>query len=205
LHSELLHYDANNRAILIKIAAGFPQPKHASTGRHRLMQERPIGGAEGFVPSTPAAIVLQWTGTRTPAPNQFCKPTSVGEHGCEDGTAATNTSAESIHKTKTGRILEATPFVKGISASQSSPGCGIVVKTFVLWGVAVEEGPVVASSRDVVAGRRRDFQSLAGLVNPKSQFDKVRYRKFFNCPFDFLNLAHEGILTLIHEKTSHHI
>src|SRR2546422_4326320 len=70
-----------------------------------------------------------------------------GKRGCAELTAATTTSAASVQSTKTGRSFEATPLVKGMSASQISPGCGIVVKTLVLRGVAVQEGAVITHRR----------------------------------------------------------
>src|SRR5208282_5636601 len=85
--------------------------------------------------------------TRNPAADQFCKATSVVERDCTDVTAATTTSAASVQRTNTGRSFEATPLVKGMSAIQTSPGSGIVVKTLVLWSVAVEEGAVVTDDR----------------------------------------------------------
>ena len=81
--------------------------------------------------------ILAVEATRKPAAAQFCKATSVEVRGRAEVMAATTTSAASVHSTKTGRSFEAVPFVKGISASQTSPGCGIVVKTLVLRGVAV--------------------------------------------------------------------
>jgi len=75
--------------------------------------------------------------TRNPAADQFCKATSVAERGCAEVTAATTTSAESVQRTNTGRNFEAAPLVKGMSAIQTSPGCGIVVKSLVLRSVAV--------------------------------------------------------------------
>jgi len=81
--------------------------------------------------------ILAVEATRKPAAAQFCKATSVGVRGWAEVMAATTTSAASVHSTKTGRSFEAVPFVKGISAIQTSPGCGIVVKTLVLRGVAV--------------------------------------------------------------------
>ena len=81
--------------------------------------------------------------TRNPAADQFCKFTSVVERGCAEVMAATTASPASVQRTKTGRSFEAAPLVKGMSAIQTSPGFGIVVKTLVLRGVAVEEGTVV--------------------------------------------------------------
>jgi len=59
------------------------------------------------------------------------------ERGSADVTAATTASVASVQSTKTGRSFEAAPFVKGISASQTSPGCGTVVEALVVRGIAV--------------------------------------------------------------------
>ena len=91
--------------------------------------------------------------TRKPAAGQNCKATSVGERGGAEVMAATTTSAASVQSTKTGRSLEAAPLVKGMSAIQTSPGSGIVVKTFVLGGVAVKEGAVVTNDDPALARR----------------------------------------------------
>jgi hypothetical protein len=105
--------------------------------------------------------------------------------------AATTTSAASVQSTKTGRSFEAVPLVKGISAIQTSPGCGIVVKTLVLRGVAVEEGAVVTSGPPaLLSGRWKDFKLLAALVNPPSQLKKVVQRQLLDGALDFLDLAH---------------
>ncbi len=129
--------------------------------------------------------------TRKPAADQFCKATSVVERGCAEVTAATTTSAASVQSTKTGRSFDAAPLVKGISASQSSPGWGIVVKALVLRGEAVEEGAVVADNDPaLIGGWRRDFKLLTASVNPDSQLDEVFYRQLLDSMLDFLNLAH---------------
>lgn len=44
---------------------------------------------------------------------------------------------------KTGRSFEATPLVKGMSASQISPAFAIVVKTLVFRGVTVQKRAVI--------------------------------------------------------------
>ena len=75
--------------------------------------------------------------TRNPATDQFCKATSVVLRGWADVTAATTTSAASVQSTNTGRNFEAVPLVNGMSAIQTSPGSGIVVKPLVLRSVAV--------------------------------------------------------------------
>jgi hypothetical protein len=76
-------------------------------------------------------------------------------------------------------FLAALPSVKEISASQISPGDGIVVKPFVAGDVAVQKGGVVT-----------DALSLPLTVNPFDEFRKIFGRKLFNGAFDFLNCAH---------------
>ena len=128
---------------------------------------------------------------RKPDVDQFYKATSVVERGGAEVMAATTTSAASVQSTKMGRSFEVTPLVKGISASQTSPGSGIVVKTLVLRSVAIQEGTVVTDRRRSFAGRcRSDFKLLAALVNPCCQFDEVRQGQLFNSLLNFLNLAH---------------
>ena len=85
--------------------------------------------------------------TTNPSLAQSSRGTSVGDRGAALVTAATTTSAMSSQSTSTGRSLEAMPLVKGISASQSSPALGIVVKPLVLRGVAVQKGAVVAKDK----------------------------------------------------------
>jgi hypothetical protein len=54
--------------------------------------------------------------------------------------------------------FDATPLVKGISASQISPALGIVVESLVLGHVTVQEGSVIAQgqrrARALLSGRR---------------------------------------------------
>ncbi len=55
------------------------------------------------------------------------KGTSVGERGAAEVTAATTASSPSNHRTNKGRFFEPLPLVKGMSATQNSPGwIGIV-------------------------------------------------------------------------------
>jgi hypothetical protein len=117
--------------------------------------------------------------TRKPAGCQSVKITSVGERGGAEVTAATTTSAESSQRRRTGRILDALPSVKGISASQIAPGDGVIVKPFVCGSVAVQKCAVAARGLNL---------TLA--VNPVGQFRKIFRPKFFNCVFNFLNFAH---------------
>ena len=78
-------------------------------------------------------------GTRNPAAAQFCKRTSDAERGGADVTTATTTSAPSSQSKRTGRSLEATPLVNGMSASQNSPAAGIVVNSLVFGREAAQE------------------------------------------------------------------
>ena len=134
---------------------------------------------------------------RKPAAAQFCKATSVAERGCAEVTAATTTSAASVQSTKTGRSFEAEPLVKGISASQNSPDRGIVVKSLVLRGVAVEEGTVITySGLAIVGGWPKDFKLLAAAINPDSQFNEIFQGQLLDGMLDFINLAHDRKITL---------
>jgi hypothetical protein len=129
--------------------------------------------------------------TRKPDTAQFCNIISVVERGCAEVTAATTASAASVQSTKTGRSFEPAPLVKGISASQNSPGCGIVVKTLVLRGVAVEEGAVVSDDLPAfVSGRLKNIKLPPALVNPDSQPGEIFQRQLFDGLLDFLNFAH---------------
>jgi hypothetical protein len=121
--------------------------------------------------------------TRNPAAFQSARETSVGERGVAEVMAATTASPASTQRIRTGRILDAAPFVNGISASQISPGHDIIVKPFVFGNVAVQESAVIAQ-------RLR----AAPLVNPRSQFRKIFWLQLFDGLFDFLNLAHKQIL-----------
>jgi hypothetical protein len=95
--------------------------------------------------------------------------------------------------------LEAVPWVKGISASQNSPGWGIVVKTLVLRDVAVQEGTMVARRPlAFVAGRLNHFKLPAASVNPESQLGEVGWRQLLEGLLDFLNLAHAGKISAFH-------
>src|SRR5271157_500134 len=129
--------------------------------------------------------------TRKPAAGQFCKATSVLERDRAEVTAATTTAAASVHSTSTGRSFEAVPLVKGMSAIQTSPGCGIIVEPLILRGIAVQEGAVVTCGHAAVGGRRRNkFKLLAALVNPGSQSNEVLDGEFFHRLLNFLDVAH---------------
>jgi len=94
-------------------------------------------------------------------------------------TAATTQSAASNQSISTGRIFDARPFVNGIFASQISPGNGIVVETFVLWSVAIQERCVIA---------RPWILSL--LIHPRDKFGKVFRRQLLDSAFDLFDFAH---------------
>src|ERR1019366_5318759 len=121
--------------------------------------------------------------TRSPSACQSCKGTSLADRGAAEVTAATTESAASSQSTSTGRIFAALPSVNGMSASQISPGDGVIVKPFVRWRVAVQKSAVVA-----------DIVSLPLPVNPFDQFRKIFGRKLLDSAFDFLNCAHVGKL-----------
>ena len=90
-----------------------------------------------------------------------------------------------------GRSFEAVPLVKGMSAIQTSPGCGITVEPLILRGIAVQEGAVVTCGHAAVGGRRRNnFKLLAALVNPGSQSNEVLDGEFFHRLLNFLDVAH---------------
>jgi hypothetical protein len=57
--------------------------------------------------------------TRKPSAGQYCNETSIVERGGAEVTAATTTSAASVHSTSTGRSFEAVPLVKVMSAVQT--------------------------------------------------------------------------------------
>ena len=59
---------------------------------------------------------------RSPDDFQSANETSNGVRGLAVVTAATTTSARSNHSTNTGRFFEEVVLVKGISATQNSPG-----------------------------------------------------------------------------------
>jgi hypothetical protein len=73
--------------------------------------------------------------------------------------------------------LDALPSVNGISASQISPGDGVIVKPFVLWNVAVQKGAMFASCRRAP-------------LHPLGKFREIFRRKLFDHLLNFLNLAH---------------
>src|ERR1039458_8860151 len=100
--------------------------------------------------------------TRKPSACQSCKETLLVERGFAEVTAATTASPASSQSTSTGRIFEALPSVNGISASQISPGDGVIVKPFVRGREAVQKCAVVA-----------DTLSLPLAVNPFDQFRKI--------------------------------
>lgn len=92
-------------------------------------------------------------------------------------TAATTASPASSQSTSTGRIFEALPSVNGISASQMSPGDGVIVKPFVRRRVAVQKSTVVADG-------------AGALLHPRSQFREIFRWKLFNHLLDFFHFAH---------------
>jgi hypothetical protein len=75
-------------------------------------------------------------GTGKPAACQSPNGTSVADWGPAFVTTATTASSASSHRTSTGRLLDAVPSVKGMSATQNSPGRTVIVETFVLRGIA---------------------------------------------------------------------
>jgi hypothetical protein len=92
-----------------------------------------------------------------------------------------------------------------MSAIQTSPGSGIVVKTFVLRGVAVQESTVITDNRvALVSSRPKDLKLLAALVNPDSQPNEACQRQLLDSLFDFLKLAHGRKLTSFRGKTRPH-
>lgn len=130
--------------------------------------------------------------TRNPSADQSCKRTSAGERGPAEVTAATITSAASTHNTRTGRSFEAVPLVKGISASQISPGNGIVVEAVVTRGVAVQERAVVA---------KRSWPLTTSLLThpllqPGGQFPEAADRKLLNKALNLFDFAHGRITTI---------
>ena len=126
----------------------------------------------------------------------------MGERGAAEFAAATTTSAASIQSTNTGCSLDAAPLVKGMSVSQISPDCGIVVQALVVRGVTVKESTVVTENQWCVPGLA-EFEvcfdrvnlaflnKLAGLVwlpplvYPSGQFLEFFGRKLFDQPLDF--------------------
>lgn len=99
-------------------------------------------------------------GTRRPSDTQSQSGTSVADRGGADVTAATTASRESNHSINTGRIFDPNPLVKRISASQISPGSGIVVEPFVGGYVTIQEGAVIANCgrfRSICLGRGSRF------------------------------------------------
>ncbi len=123
--------------------------------------------------------------TRKPSTCQSSNETSLAERGAAEVTADTTASPKSNQSTSTGRILDALPSVNGISASQISPGNGIVVKPFVARSVAVQKSGMVAG-----------ILLFPLAVNPRGQFRKIFGRKLLNGAFDFLNSAHAEKLQL---------
>jgi hypothetical protein len=118
-------------------------------------------------------------GTRRPEACQFTRETSDGERGGAEVTAATTQSAESRHRIRTGRIFDALPSVKGIFASQISPGDGIVVKPFIFRRITVQKWAMAARTL-----------KLPLAINPGSQFQKIFMRQLFNGLFDLLDFTH---------------
>jgi hypothetical protein len=81
--------------------------------------------------------------------------------------------------------MDELPSVNGISASQISPGNGIVVKPFVTGSVAVQKSGVVAG-----------VLPFPLVVKPRRQFGKIFRWKRLNGLLNFLNSAHAGKLQL---------
>jgi hypothetical protein len=136
--------------------------------------------------------------TRNPAADQSRRAASVVERGRAEVTAATTASLASVQRTRTGRAFEAAPLVKGISASQISPGCGIVVKALVLRCVTVKERAMIAKR---IRGLAR-FKVPATTINPCSKFDHVAEGQLLDRVLDFFNLAHRRKIARTDPKTS---
>ncbi len=142
-------------------------------------------------------------GRRNPSDDQSSRVTSVTERGGADVAAATTASSASIHSTITGRRLAATPLVNGISATQISPGCGIVVEPLILRPVAVQEGTMITQCAGVVCGRFRfgirgrgirrtpsDGSLSLPLIQPGSQLPELLRRKSVDGSLDLFDRAH---------------
>ena len=118
-------------------------------------------------------------------PASFVKTRRVEERVAAEVTAATTASPASSQSTRTGRIFEALPSVNGMSASQISPGDGVIVKPFVARSIAVQKSRVVAG-----------MLNFSFAVNPRGQFQKNFGRQLLDRIFNFLNLAHVRKLQL---------
>ena len=135
-----------SRALRIETQLGVLRPGRFDHARISL-GDGPQSAAQQRLLEAIKAGKTDGGGTTNPSLAQSCRGTSVSERGAALVTAATTTSAMSSQSTSTGRSLEATPLVKGISASQSSPALGIVVKPLVFRGVAIQKAAVVAKDK----------------------------------------------------------
>jgi hypothetical protein len=84
--------------------------------------------------------------------------------------------------------LEATPLVKGISASQISPACGIVVKSFVFGCVTVQEGAVVAKGQRCLPAALH--ASGAKLSHPRRELLEIVSWELLDNSLKFFDSAH---------------
>jgi hypothetical protein len=82
---------------------------------------------------------------RNPEAFHSANKTSYRERGLAVVTAAATKSLPSNQSTSTGRFFEITPPMKGMSATQNSPGRIIIVETFVLGSVAIQKGRMIAN------------------------------------------------------------
>ena len=112
----------------------------------------------------------------------------MGERGAALVTAATTTSAMSSQSTSTGGSLEAVPLVKGISANQSSPALGIVVKPLVFRGVAVQKGAVVATDKRHRFGLLSRHSTTPG--HPGRELLEILRRELLDDALDLFYFAH---------------
>lgn len=81
---------------------------------------------------------------RNPDGCQSESGTSNSERGDALVTAAATASAPSSHRIKTGRFFVPPPDVNGILATQNSPGRIVIVQTFVLGCVTIQECRVIS-------------------------------------------------------------
>jgi len=124
--------------------------------------------------------------TRRALDCQSASATSVADRGAADVTAAATRSAPSSHSTRMGRLLEAVPCVKGMSATQNSPGWTGIVQAFVLGNVTAQKCGVIAQRGGPLLRGLLDGNQPAARSNALHQ-RRRKLKSFARLKLDFVS------------------